>query len=313
MAEWQPGSRYPDPCVVVVDPSFARYRLQLAGVERLATGMRWAEGPVWLGDMRSLVWSDVPSNCMYRWDEATSQVSAFRKPSDNANGNTRDRHGRILTCEHLTRRVTRTEHDGRITVLADAFDGKRLNSPNDLVVKSDDSIWFTDPTYGIDSDYEGDAAVSEIGASNVYRIDPQTGAVTAVVQDMVRPNGLAFSPDERWLYVVDTGFTHVADGPRLLRRYAVAQDGLSVGNGQLFATCSAGLFDGLRPDVHGNLWVGAGDGVHCLAPDGTLLGKVRVPEVVANVCFGGPKRNRLFICGTTSLYSIYLKTQGLPR
>jgi gluconolactonase len=262
---------------------------------------------------RYLLWSDIPNDRVMRWDVTDGSVSVFEQPAWNANGHTLDRQGRVLSCEHRGRAVTRREHDGSRKVLAAQFNGQRLNSPNDLVVKSDDSIWFTDPTYGIDSDYEGDAAVSEIGASNVYRIDPQTGAVTAVVQDMVRPNGLAFSPDERWLYVVDTGFTHVADGPRLLRRYAVAQDGLSVGNGQLFATCSAGLFDGLRPDVHGNLWVGAGDGVHCLAPDGTLLGKVRVPEVVANVCFGGPKRNRLFICGTTSLYSIYLKTQGLPR
>ena len=195
-------------------------------------------------------------------------------------------------------------------MLASHWNGKRLNSPNDLVVKSDGSIWFTDPTYGIDSDYEGDAAESEIGASWVYRIDPHSGEVQPVVQDMVRPNGLAFSPDERWLYVVDTGASHVPDGPRLLRRYAVAPDGRSLQDGQHFAHCSIGLFDGVRFDVDGNLWAGAGDGVHCLAPDGTLIGKIRVPEVVANVCFGGPKRNRLFICGTTSLYAVYLKATG---
>jgi gluconolactonase len=297
----------------ICDPRFKPMILGNAHVDKLFSGGRWFEGPVYVPAGRYLLWSDIPNDRVMRWDETDGSVSVFEQPAWNANGHTLDRQGRVLSCEHRGRAVTRREHDGSRKVLAAQFNGQRLNSPNDLVVKSDDSIWFTDPTYGIDSDYEGDAAVSEIGASNVYRIDAQTGAVTAVVQDMVRPNGLAFSPDERWLYVVDTGFTHVADGPRLLRRYAVAKDGVSVENGQLFATCSAGLFDGLRPDVHGNLWVGAGDGVHCLAPDGTLIGKVRVPEVVANVCFGGPKRNRLFICGTTSLYSIYLKTQGLPR
>jgi gluconolactonase len=260
-----------------------------------------------------LLWSDIPNDRVMRWDETDSTVSVFEEPAWNANGHTLDRQGRVLTCEHRGRCVSRREHDGSRNVLAAQFNGQRLNSPNDVVVRSDDSIWFTDPTYGIDSDYEGDAAESEIGTSNVYRIDPHSGVVSAMVQDMVRPNGLAFSPDERWLYVVDTGCSHVPGGPRLLRRYAVADDGLSAHKGEDFATCSVGLFDGLRPDEQGNLWVGAGDGVHCLAPDGTLIGKVRVPEVVANVCFGGPKRNRLFICGTTSLYSVYLNTRGLPR
>jgi gluconolactonase len=259
---------------------------------------------------RYLLWSDIPNDRVMRWDETDGSVSVFEQPAWNANGHTLDRQGRVLTCEHRGRCVSRREHDGRRTVLASHWNGKRLNSPNDLVVKSDDSIWFTDPTYGIDSDYEGDAAESEIGASWVYRIDPHSGEVQPVVQDMVRPNGLAFSPDERWLYVVDTGASHVPDGPRLLRRYPVLPSGSLVGDGQHFADCSIGLFDGFRFDVDGNLWAGAGDGVHCLAPDGTLIGKVRVPEVVANVCFGGPKRNRLFICGTTSLYAVYLKATG---
>ena len=259
---------------------------------------------------RYLLWSDIPNDRVMRWDETDGSVSVFEQPAWNSNGHTLDRQGRVLTCEHRGRCVSRREHDGRRTVLASHWNGKRLNSPNDLVVKSDDSIWFTDPSYGIDSDYEGDAAESEIGAAWVYRIDPHSGEVQPVVQDMVRPNGLAFSPDERWLYVVDTGASHVPDGPRLLRRYALAPDGRSLQDGQHFAHCSIGLFDGFRFDLDGNLWAGAGDGVHCLAPDGTLIGKVRVPEVVANVCFGGPKRNRLFICGTTSLYSVYLKATG---
>lgn len=297
----------------VLDPRFELLAIGNVHLETLYRGGRWFEGPVYVPAGRYLLWSDIPNDRVMRWDETDGSVSVFEEPAWNANGHTLDRQGRVLTCEHRGRCVSRREHDGSRNVLAAQFNGQRLNSPNDVVVRSDDSIWFTDPTYGIDSDYEGDAAESEIGASNVYRIDPHSGVVSAMVQDMVRPNGLAFSPDERWLYVVDTGCSHVPGGPRLLRRYAVADDGLSVHKGEDFATCSVGLYDGLRPDEQGNLWVGAGDGVHCLAPDGTLIGKVRVPEVVANVCFGGPKRNRLFICGTTSLYSVYLNTRGLPR
>ena len=238
-------------------------------------------------------------------------VSVFQSPSGNANGHTLDRQGRVISCEHSGRCVSRIEHDGSRTVLASHFNGQRLNSPNDVVVKSDDSIWFTDPTYGIDSDYEGDAAPSEIGASHVYRIDGHTGQVQAVIQNMEKPNGLAFSPDEKYLYVVDTGVSHRTDGPRDVRRYALSSDARSVqGAGQLLASASVGLFDGLRVDVDGNLWLGAGDGVHCLDPHGALIGKIRVPQVVANVCFGGPKRNRLFICGTQSLYAIYVRTSG---
>jgi len=298
------------PTFEVLDPRFARYAPGNVHLETLFTGCRWSEGPVYVPAGRYLLWSDIPNDRVMRWDETDGSVSVFEQPAWNTNGHTLDRQGRVLSCEHRGRCVSRREHDGRRTVLASHWAGKRLNSPNDLVVKSDGSIWFTDPTYGIDSDYEGDAAESDIGASWVYRIDPHNGEVQPVVQDMVRPNGLAFSPDERWLYVVDTGASHVPDGPRLLRRYALAPDGRSVQAGQHFADCSMGLFDGFRFDVDGNLWAGAGDGVHCLAPDGTLIGKVHVPEVVANVCFGGPKRNRLFICGTTSLYAVYLKATG---
>ena len=310
MAEWQPGARYPDPCVVVVDPSFARYRLQLAGVERLATGMRWAEGPVWLGDTRSLVWSDVPGNCMYRWDEATSHVSAFRKPSDNANGNTRDRHGRILTCEHLTRRVTRTEYDGRITVLADAFDGKRLNSPNDIVVKSDGSVWFTDPVFGITGHYEGMKAESEL-PSSVYRIDVD-GSIAVVGEGINQPNGLAFSPDESVLYLVESAAT-----PQRILAYDV-KDGHKLVNQRVAIDAGPGMPDGLRVDIDGNLWCGWGmgtaglDGVHVFNPDGKLIGRIDLPERCANVCFGGVHRNRLFMAASTSLYALYVNTQGVP-
>ena len=293
------------------DPRFHALVLGNVHLERLYTGCRWSEGPAYNAAGKYLIWSDIPNDRVMRWDETDGSVSVFQQPAWNANGHTVDRQGRLLSCEHAGRCVSRIEHDGKRTVLADKFQDRRLNSPNDLVVKSDGSIWFTDPTYGIDSHYEGDAVQSEIGVSNVYRIDPDTGEVNAVITDMVKPNGLAFSPDERQLYVADTGASHVPDGPRHLRRYAMHADGRSVqGDGPVFARTDTGFFDGLRLDRHGNVWSSAADGVHCLDPDGTLLGKIRVPEVVANVCFGGPKRNRLFICATTSLYSIYLNTEG---
>jgi gluconolactonase len=247
-----------------------------------------------------------------RWDETDGSVSVFRSPAFNSNGHTVDREGRLVSCEHRGRCVSRTEHDGRRVVLADRFDGKRFNSPNDLVVKSDGTIWFTDPSYGIDSDYEGDAASSEIGARNVYRFDPGTGALSAVATDFVQPNGLAFSPDESLLYIADSGATYVKDGPRHIRRFGVTADGTLSGD-EIFAVSTSGLFDGFRLDQSGNIWTSAGHGVHCYAPDGTLLGRVKVPEVVANVCFGGPKRNRLFICATTSLYAIYVNASGALR
>jgi gluconolactonase len=292
-----------------------RFRQLVGGnihLDKLYTGCRWAEGPAYFAAGRYLVWSDIPNDRIMRWDETDGSVSVFRAPAFNTNGHTVDREGRLVSCEHRGRCVSRTEHDGTRTVLVDRFEGKRLNSPNDLVVKSDGTIWFTDPSYGIDSDYEGDAAPSEIGSRNVYRFDPANGTLNAVVTDFVQPNGIAFSPDESLLYVADTGATHVKDGPRHIRKFAVTADGALTG-GEIFATCTVGLFDGFRLDRAGNVWASAGDGVHCHAPDGTLIGKVRVPEVVANVCFGGPKRNRLFICGTTSLYAVYVLTAGATR
>ncbi len=280
-----------------------------ARVERLWTGARWSEGPVWFAAGRYLLWSDIPNNRIMRFDDTDGSVSTFRQPSNNANGHTIDRAGRLVSCEHLTRRVTRTEHDGSITVLADRIDGKRLNSPNDVVVKSDGSIWFTDPSYGILMDYEGDRAESEIGACHVYRIDGDTGATTIVADDYVKPNGLAFSPDESLLYIADTGITHDADGPAHIRAHKVAGEKLS--GGDVLADCTAGVFDGFRVDRAGRIWTSAADGVHCLSADGKLIGKIHIPELVANVCFGGPKLNRLFICGTTSLYAVYLNVNGV--
>jgi gluconolactonase len=297
----------------VLDDRFRRLTLGTASLETLWTGARWVEGPAYFAAGRYLVWSDIPNNRILRWDETDGSVSVFRQPSHNANGHTVDREGRLVSCEHQTRCVSRTEFDGSRTVLVDRIGGKRLNSPNDVIVKSDGTIWFSDPTYGIDSDYEGDAAPSEIGASHVYRYDPATTECAAVATDFVKPNGLAFSPDERLLYISDTGATHVKGGPHHIRRFAVAGDGRTLSGGEPFAACDPGLFDGFRIDVDGNLWASAGDGVHCYAPDGTLLGKIHVPEIVANVCFGGPKRNRLFICATTSLYAIYVRTAGCRR
>jgi gluconolactonase len=297
----------------IIDPGFRRLALPYVHVEKLYTGCRWAEGPAWFAAGRYLVWSDIPNDRVLRWDETDGSVSVFRQPSMNSNGHTVDLQGRLISCEHLSRCVSRTEFDGKRTVLADRFDGKRLNSPNDVVVKSDGSIWFTDPSYGIDSDYEGDAAPSEIGSNNVYRIDPRDGRVAVVASDFVQPNGLAFSPDESLLYIADTGLTHQADGPHHVRRFKVSPDACALSGGEVFATCAVGLHDGFRTDVHGNLWLSAGDGVHCVTSGGTLLGKILIPESVANVCFGGPKLNRLFICGTTSLYSVFLNTSAAPR
>jgi len=298
--------------VEVLDPRFHRLVPGSARMERLWTGARWSEGPAWFPAHQTLVWSDIPNNRMLRYDALTGQVGTFRQPARNSNGNTVDRQGRLVTCEHGGRQVTRTEHDGSVTVLASHYEGKRFNSPNDVVVKSDGSIWFTDPDYGILTDYEGDKAESEIGRCNVYRIDPQSGAVTIVADDFVKPNGLAFSPDESALYIADTGVSHDPEnGPRHIRKFAVTGDGKTLGVSSVFATCTNGLFDGFRFDVAGRLWSSAADGIHVYDPDGTLIGKVLVPEVVANLCFGGPKRNRLFICGTTSLYSLMTHTNGV--
>ena len=294
----------------VIDPRFSALFAQHIHVERLWSGARWSEGPAWFAAGRYLIWSDIPNNRMMRWDETDGSTSVFRSPSNNSNGNTVDRQGRLVTCEHLTRRVTRTEHDGSITVLADRFEGKRLNSPNDVVVHSDGSIWFSDPTYGILTDYEGDIADPEIGGNHVYRIDPADGSLRQMTEDFVKPNGLAFAPDEKHLYIADTGATHLEDGPAHIRRFGIRDDG-SLSGGDVFATCTNGLFDGFRVDRDGRIWTSARDGVHCYDPDGTLIGKIRIPEIVANVTFGGAKRNRLFICGTTSLYSVYVFTSGI--
>lgn len=288
-----------------------RFSLLLTGhgrVERLWTGARWCEGPAWFAAGRYLVFSDIPNNRMMRFDETDGSMSVFRQPSNNSNGNTVDFQGRLVSCEHQARRVTRTGHDGKITLIADRYNGKRFNSPNDVVVKSDGSIWFTDPSYGIMTDYEGDKAESEIGNCNVYRVDGQTGAVTIVADDFDKPNGLAFSPDESILYIADTGVSHTPGGNKHIRKFAVNGDKL--GKNSVFADCNAGLFDGFRIDRDGRVWSSAGDGVHCFLPDGTLLGKIRIPELVANVAWGGAKLNRLFICGTTSLYSAYLGVSG---
>ena len=294
----------------VLDPRFEPCLIGHARVERLWTGCRWAEGPAWFAAGRYLVWSDIPNNRMMRFDEANGNVGEFRKVSNNSNGNAVDRQGRLVTCEHGSRRVTRTEHDGSITVLADQYNGKRLNSPNDVVVKSDGSIWFTDPPYGILFDYEGHLSTMEQDGAHVYRIDGTTGALTRVATDFEKPNGLAFSPDEKYLYIADTGVTHKVNGPKHIRRFEVSADGTALAKNKIFADCNAGLFDGFRIDSDGRIWTSAGDGVHCFDPDGTLIGKIKIPELVSNICFGGPKLNRLFICGTTSLYSCYLAING---
>ena len=293
----------------VLDRRFARLINQSAKLELLDGSSRWAEGPVYVPAGRYLLWSDIPSDRIMRWDEASGHISVFRSPSQNANGNTLDRQGRLVTCEQLTRRVTRTEHDGSITVLADRIEGKRFNSPNDVIVASDGAIWFTDPTYGIDSDYEGRRAESEIGRSRLYRVDPSDASVRVVGDDFIQPNGLAFSPDERRIYVSDTGRTHVAGGPAHIRAFDVHAAKLT--GGDVFAECPSGLFDGLRLDEAGNVWTSAGDGVHCYAPNGTLIGIVHVPDPVANVCFGGPARNRLLVCATGSVYAVYVLTNGI--
>jgi gluconolactonase len=307
---WQPSERYPDPAVRILDPSFAQYRLPLASVERLAEGCRWSEGPVYFGDARCVLWSDIPNNRIQRWDEATGTVTTYRQPTNNANGNTRDRQGRLVTCEHDARRVTRTEYDGSITVLADSYNGKKLNSPNDVVVKSDGSIWFTDPVFGILGYYEGHKDASEVTPA-IYRIDGRTGRITMVADDVEGPNGLAFSPDESKLYVVASRAQ-----PRKLMAYDVAADGTKLANGRVFIDAGPGTPDGFRVDVDGNLWCGWGmgeaelDGVRVFNASGAPIGHVELPERCANLCFGGRYRNRLFMAASHSLYALYVNTQG---
>jgi len=307
--------RYPDPAIEVIDPRFEKYILGNAALERIYTGARWTDGPVWFGDGRYLLWSDIPNNRMMRWVEETGEVSEFRSPSNNSNGNTRDQQGRLITCEHLTRRVTRTEHDGQVTVLMDSFQGKLLNAPNDVVVHPDDHIWFTDPGYGILMSYEGDKAEFEL-PTNVYRLNPDIGGVTVVSDELEKPNGLCFSPDYTKLYITDTGASHKPGHPRQIMVYDVV-DNISLANGRVFCDMGPSLADGIRCDVDGNIWSSAGwareghDGVHVFAPDGDLIGKIHLPEIVSNLCFGGIKRNRLFITASQSVYSLYVETQGM--
>lgn len=291
----------------VVDPAFGAYVIGNAPVKQIATGFDWVEGPVWFGDAGCLLFSDIPNNRILRW--TPEGLSTFRAPSNYANGHTRDRQGRLVSCEHGTRRVTRTELDGTITVIADSYQGKRLNSPNDVVVTADGAIWFSDPHYGIMTDYEGFRAEQELPC-NVYRVDP-SGQIAAMLTDFACPNGLAFSPDERRLYVADTGRMHSSD-PQHIRAFDVDEAGRLRGGG-VFHKIVPGCADGMRVDSDGNLWSSAGDGVHCIAPDGHLMGKIRVPEVVSNICFGGRARHQLFITATTSVYSVILNRRGVQQ
>ncbi|HEY4375198.1 MAG TPA: SMP-30/gluconolactonase/LRE family protein [Burkholderiales bacterium] len=308
---WQPTARYPDPAVEVLDPSFAQYRIFSAGVERLATGFRWCEGPVWFGDGRYLLWSDIPNDRIMKWEEETGAVSVYRQSSSFANGNTRDRQGRLITCEHGGRRVVRTEYDGTLTVLADSYLGKPLNSPNDVVVKSDGSVWFTDPPFGILGNYEGHKAAPE-SPQNVYRLEPDSGSL-AVVAEVRGPNGLAFSPDEKILYLVESRATP----NRLILAYDVV-DGRMLSEKRVFIDAGPGTPDGFRVDVDGNLWCGWGmgsdalDGVVIYNPQGKLIGRIRLPERCANLCFGGRARGRLFMAASQSIYALYVNTQGAP-
>jgi gluconolactonase len=302
--------RLPDPLVQVLDDRFQKYQVGLAVIERLWTGCRWAEGPVWFGDWRAVIWSDIPNDRMLKFDEETGQVSIFRKPSNYANGNARDNQGRLITAEHGGgRRISRTEYDGTITVLCDKYNGKRFNSPNDVVVKKDDSIWFTDPPFGISGHYEGHKATPDLPHA-VYRWDAKTGQVTVLTEDIKGPNGLCFSPDEKKLYVIEA-----RTNPRQLRVFDVVDNGTKIANSKVFVTCGPMAADGMRCDRDGNIWVGMGggegnDGVAVYAPDAKMIGKINTPERVANLCFGGAKRNRLFMCGTTSLYSLHTEAEG---
>jgi gluconolactonase len=299
--------QYPDPDVVALDPRFRRYMVSNTPIRRLHTGTLWAEGPAWNGVGRYLVWSDIPNNLQMRWIEEDGHVSVFRSPSGYSNGNTFDSQGRQLSCEHGGRRVVRYEPSGVVTVIAEKYEGKRLNSPNDAVVHPDGAVWFTDPFYGIRGNYEGFKADSETKEA-VYRVDPRTGQVAKVTDEVGQPNGLCFSPDYTKLYVADTGM------PRDIKVWEV--DGTALRNGKRFAvldipgTGTPSAADGIRADVDGNIWAGARPGVQVIAPNGDRIGMIRMPETCANVCFGGTRRNRLFMTGSQSLYAVYVETTG---
>jgi len=295
----------------VHDPRFRLLLQPNAFLEKLTGDCLWAEGPVYFPATDLLIWSDIPNNRMLRWAPGMG-VGVYRAPSNFSNGNTRDREGRLVSCEHGARRVTRTEHDGSVTVIASHFDGKKLNSPNDVIVDSEGAIWFTDPDYGIISDYEGYRAESEIGRCNVYRVAPGETEVRLVCDDFVKPNGLAFSPDESKLYIADSAASHDDDAPRHIRVFDVEKDG-ALRNGRVFIEMQSGVPDGLRTDEQGNVWTSAEDGVNCYAPDGALLGKILIPEVVANLTFGGLRRNRLFITATSSVYAVHVGVRGAAR
>ena len=308
--------RYPDPAVEITDTRLRQYILGSAVIERLYTGARWTEGPVWFGDGRYLLFSDIPNDRMLRWTETTESVDVYRSPSNNSNGNTRDRQGRLVTCEHGTRRVTRTEHDGTITVLASHFEGRQLNAPNDVVVHQDGGIWFTDPGYGIIWNYEGHKAPFEL-PTHVYRIDPESLHLSIVTDELEKPNGLCFSPDYDKLYISDTGASHKPGHPKVIVLFDIKENTQLVRK-RTFCDMGDAMPDGFRCDIDGNIWTSAGwagaggDGVAIYAPDGDRLGLIHLPEPVSNLCFGGVKRNRLFITAGQSLFSIYTDAQGLP-
>ncbi|HET9578321.1 MAG TPA: SMP-30/gluconolactonase/LRE family protein [Usitatibacter sp.] len=297
--------------IEILDPVFRSYVLANAPLEKLADGFRWTEGPVWFGDLRLLLFSDIPNDRVMRWTEHGT-LDVFREPCDYENGHYRDLEGRLVSCSHRGRCVKRTEHDGRTSVLADRFEGRRLNSPNDVVVKSDGSLWFTDPLYGIQTDYEGGRAESETKPA-VYRLDAASGALTRVADDFEGPNGLCFSPDEKRLYVAETGRMFDAAPEQHIRVFDVSGDGRRLSNGRVFHKVQPGAADGLRVDEDGNVWSSAADGVHCIAPSGALLGRIRVPSPVSNLTFGGAMKDRLFICASQALYSIFLNRRGAQR
>ena len=310
-------TRYPDPDIVSLDKRFDKYKLGNTPIQRLHVGTLWAEGPAWNGVGRYLVWSDIPNDRQMRWIEDDGHVSVFRQPAGNSNGNTFDWEGRQLSCEHGNRRVVRYEHDGTQTVIADKFDGKVLNAPNDAVVDPDGNIWFTDPGYGSLMHYEGNKGPLHLKEA-VYRVDGKSGAIAKVADEIYKPNGLAFSPDYKMLYVADTGATHYPEAERMIKVWDV--NGAKLTNGRKFCSMDlsgkAGLADGIRCDEDGNIWSSAGwvgegyDGVHIFAPNGDRIGQIRLPEICSNVCFGGKKRNRLFMTGSQSLYAVYTEAVG---